>query len=61
MLVRLLIYGFLFYMVYKFFGNVFRNLFPDDKAEPKRAADQKGKIDLSHYDVEDADFEDIND
>lgn len=60
MLFRLILYGFLFYAIYKFLGNISSKLFTDThKTEVKGQEAQKGKIDLSQYDVEDADFEDI--
>ena len=61
MLLRLLIWGILFYLIYKFLGKVFRNIFG---IENRPRSEVKGKpkgnsLDLDDQDIEDADFEEI--
>ncbi len=58
-MLRLIFYGFLFYFLYKIFGNLSGKLFSSEKPEVKGEKNKKDDIDLSKFDVEDADFEDI--
>lgn len=57
-LLRLLLYGLLFYFAYK----VISNLFSGEKKKTQIRGNKKGRppLDLSNEDVEDADFEDLN-
>ncbi|MFQ5768897.1 MAG: hypothetical protein ACE5HX_00065 [bacterium] len=56
-LIRLLLYGLLFYFAYKIVNSFLRGF--DKKAEVKGSRKGNPPIDLKNQDVEDADFEEI--
>jgi len=57
-LFRLLFLGILFYFLYKIFNGVMR-LFASDSDQVKGKKKGNPPIDLSKYDVDDADYEDV--
>ena len=61
MLLRLLLWGILFYLIYKFLGNVFRSIFGigEHKNAEVKGRGKDSSLNLDDQDIEDADFEEI--
>jgi hypothetical protein len=60
-LLRIIIWCVLFYLAYKFIGNLFRSVFGvagDEKVKVKGKA-KKTSLDVDEDDIEDVDFEEI--
>lgn len=57
-LLRLLFYGLLFYFAYKIISNLFGDR--EKKTQIRGSKKSRPPLDLSNEDVEDADFEDLN-
>lgn len=57
MLLRLILWGILFYLAYKIVSNLLRP--GERKSEVRGQKSRNSSLDLSNHDVEDADFEDI--
>lgn len=57
-LLRLIFYGFLFYFVYKFVKNFIKGKEPKTKVKGKRKGNPP--LNLRDEDIEDADYEELN-
>jgi hypothetical protein len=60
-LLRLIIWGIVFYLIYRFLSNVFRNLFgiESEKRSEVKGEPKGNSFNIDDQDIEDADFEEI--